>query len=157
MKKIFFIIPVILIFASCVAFDPNIEKQAKNVVIVEKNLPKEQSVGLFISYGMTVTNYNGTPVNWGYKTAVYLPPGRILLVADITIETLSPDGRYRQRYNGENMPFLWTFNAGERRYLQPHVNIENEPVIFVVNPEDKSPFNEHPAYQFPKGGSTILK
>ena len=152
MKKIILILfAAALILASCQTLPPLTESRVKTVLVWDETLPKEQSVGLAIQYGLTVTSYNGISVKWEAGTMVYLPPG---------IVNFTFDASYQVGYtiiNGSNWPFEWNFAAGDRRYLMPWM-LESDPVILVINGEDKIKFYEQPSYRVPiQRGRAVLQ
>ena len=131
MRKMLFFFAMSLIFMSCLSYPENPERYAHNIIIWDESLSKEQSIGIFITTGLTVTSYNGISVNWGKNTLIYLPPGTVNLLIDANYQTTSTG------ISGRNWPFQWTFNAGERRYLTGWV-VDGEPVIHVIDGSDKS-------------------
>ena len=151
MRKIFLVVISVLILASCQTYPKNPEQYARTKVYWDETLPKEKCAGLFIEDGLTVTNYNGVTVNWGKNTLVYLPPGNVTLLMDVNYVV-----GYTQYY-GKNWPFQWTFNEGDERYLRGWV-IEENPVILVIDGNDKTRFYEQPSYKVPvQKGPTILE
>ena len=151
MRKMLFFAAMTLILMSCLSYPENPERVARNIIIWDESLPKEQSIGLFINEGLTVTSYNGISVNWVQFTLVYLPPGAVNLRIDANYQTGS------RGISGRNWPFQWTFNAGERRYLTGWI-VDGEPVIYVIDGSDKSTrWFDQAYYQVPlQRGPTIL-
>lgn len=99
-------------------------------------------------YNERITNYNGTTVNWGKNTMVYLPPGQATFF-------INADYDYGNiHYSGRNMPFQWTFNTGENRYLLGWAR-NGEPVILVIDPNDKTKWTAQDAYEIPKGRTVL--
>ena len=148
-KIIVFLIPA-LVLVSCTSF-PDPEKYANKAIYWDENMPKEECAGLVIAKGLTVTSYNGVPVDWGNKAIVYLPPGTINLVMDASYDTGST------HFSGKNWPFQWTFNAGDRRFLYGWIR-DSAPVILVIDHNDKTPWYDQPAYRVPlREGPLILE
>ena len=151
MRKLIFFAISALILGSCTSYPKNLEQFAKTKVYWDETLPKEKCIALFIQDGLTVTNYNGISVNWGKNTLAYLPPGKVTFLMDVNYVI-----GYTQYY-GKNWPFQWTFNEGDERYLRGWV-IEENPVILVIDPNDKTRFYEQAYYTVPvQKGPTILQ
>jgi hypothetical protein len=150
MKKIIIILCVVIALSSCSNYPKNIESLTKNIIFWDETMSKEQCIGIYIVRGLSVTSYNGISVTWGTNVVLYLPPGRT---------TLTFDANYyygNTRYYGKDVPFQWTFNAGETRYLQGWAR-DGSPVILVVDPNDSTRYYEQEAYKIPSGGRTVLQ
>ena len=158
---VFFIFVAVLLFESCESmyYAENPEKHAKTTVFWDENLPKEHCLGLFIHEGLTVTSYNGVPVNWGKNTMAYLPPGTVNLLMDAHYMTGVYDSNGNMIiYNGKNWPFQWTFNAGDVYLLRGWADDIDTPVIKVVNSKEKIDWRDQASYRVPlQKGPIILQ
>ncbi|MCL1812463.1 MAG: hypothetical protein FWG29_02945 [Treponema sp.] len=151
MKKLFILLTAVSILASCMSYPKNPETLAKKIIYWDENIPKEECAAVFIQRGLTATNYNGISVDWGKSNIlVYLPPGQVIFLFDADY-----DYGYTH-FSGKNVPFLWTFNAGDIRYLQGWAR-DGEPVILVVDPHDTTRWDKQNAFIIPKGGRTVLE
>lgn len=124
-RRVLFIAAIGAIFVSCssLAFPKNPESIAKSVVFWDESLPKELCAGLLFANGLIVTSYNGISVEWKKGTMAYIPPGEVTLILDVD---------FLGKYHGNNIFFQWTFNEGERYYIQGWETNGN-PIIRIVN------------------------
>jgi hypothetical protein len=159
MKKTFLIFAAVMILASCdsIIYPKNIEVgcNKSKIVFWDETLSKEECVGLRAVGGITVTSYNGVPVNWDNWTPFYLPPGKIILTIDLDYKVPYGYNSYLS-IKGTNLPFECTYNAGEVRYLRPSVK-DKMPIIEIASPYDEFPSEQKVIYQFPEREKIILE
>jgi hypothetical protein len=146
-KNLFVKIPAVLlaalVFASCASTH-----------YWDKNLPPEESVLLTIpDWEITVTSYNGMPVDWGRNISVYLPPGEIVLTMKFYMRGSDTI------YNGEST-FTRDFKAGDKFTLlgwiqddKPGVLLFDKPIV-LVGGKDISGKSEF--FPFPKTKSVRI-
>jgi hypothetical protein len=141
-----------LVFAACMSYPIKAENYTSNIVYWDENLPREESVELALfSAGLTVTSYNGIPVDWGKKPLVFLPPGPTVFTLNLTkFDTGSVI------VNGSTI-FAWDFKAGDRFNL--HGWNRGKPGLLLWNMDVEKNFGEYDFYPFPKSepGQTVLE
>ena len=143
MKKFLMICTAVLILVSCVSHPKNLETNAKDIIFWDESITKEQCAGVYITDGLTVTSYNGAPVNWGPDVLLYLPPGEVNF-------TFAADYDYGySHFSGEDIPFKWLFGAGEGRYIRGGYR-GNNAVLFVIDPNNKAKWYNQSAYEIPR-------
>ena len=151
---------IALILSSCYSVPSDIEKEAATIFVWDESIPKEQLVGLFIhSAGndsrIKITEYNEISVNWDPGTLVYIPPGRVSILMDVRIAV----GGTRIT-TGKNVPFEWTFNAGDRYILFGYVEdtkyLKGPPVIRIIDPNSEVKwYKQNLFYRLPQREGTI--
>jgi hypothetical protein len=150
MKKQLTILAVILgaalVFAACASttYPINTEKYTGNVVYWDENLPREESVELLLfSTGLTVTSYNGVPVNWGEKPRVFLPSGPAVFTLDLNrLDVVSV-------YMTGSTIFVWDFKAGDRFSVTGWTR-DKKPGLMLLSLNEKKELNEQDFYPFPE-------
>ncbi|MDR2663087.1 MAG: hypothetical protein LBC31_08835 [Treponema sp.] len=133
-----------LILGACMSYPVNIERFAKEVIIWDETFPKEESVGLFISPFVQVTTYNGISVDWKGNRAVYLPPGK----TNLTVNFMNRDSWGISSWK-KDLPFEWTFQAGDRYTLMDEVEWGVFPVLILQNMNEKIAWGDQLKYRFP--------
>ncbi|MDR1388559.1 MAG: hypothetical protein LBJ31_01090 [Treponema sp.] len=148
-KRSFVIAAVILaamVLGSCYSYPINVDRLTSNKQYWDNDLPREQSVELYILYGLKPTSYNGVEVNWGAKPDVFLPPGRAVLTLDLNFTY------YYTNYKGNNV-FVWDFKAGDR-YMLYGWERDGKPGVMLFDMDVKK--NEEDQYFFPFPESKII-
>ena len=155
MRKVLLLLTIGIVFLSCSSTPSDLsksstatassnvskyERQAKRIILWDESMPKEQCTCLIIMRGLTVTSYNGIPVNWEWGSMLYIPPGTINLIFDANYFF------YNVNYVGKNWPFQWNFKAGEIHSLGGWAK-GLDPVIVVWNLNEKIKFVDCPFYK----------
>ncbi|MDR1308087.1 MAG: hypothetical protein LBK74_11005 [Treponema sp.] len=140
-----------LLFTSCFSYPVKAENFTQNIVYWDENLPREESVELaFFAPGLTVTSYNGIPVEWGKKPLVFLPPGPAAFTVDLArFDTTGV------LLNGSSA-FVWNFKAGDRYSIQGGTR-NGKPGILLWNLEVKTKTEDMDFFPFPEPGKTVLE
>ncbi|MDR2211223.1 MAG: hypothetical protein LBO65_07170 [Spirochaetaceae bacterium] len=133
-----------LMLDSCMSYPVDIERNAGEVLVWDETLPKEQSVGLSIPQFVRVTSYNGISVDWRTGKVVYLPPGKINLT--ITLMDRNSWGAFVWK---EDLPFEWTFRAGDRYTLRDRTEWGLFPGLTLQNMNEKLAWEDQITYRFP--------
>ncbi|MDR3173559.1 MAG: hypothetical protein LBU19_04850 [Treponema sp.] len=162
---------VVLLFASCFSYPIVGEKHTSNIHYWDENLPREESVELgfgFLGVGgddLTVTSYNGIPVDWGRKPLVFLPPGETVFTVDYSIAVGG-----NTLHNGSSI-FAWNFKAGDRFILLGAVKVGDKIIqvraggptkedrlgIILWDMDVKKDWDEYDFVPFPAPEKTILE
>jgi hypothetical protein len=110
-----------------ITYPVDMEKYVTNIISWDENLPKEESVLIFLgNYWYTgesypqgnykITSYNGITVDWGpvmlRNTILYLPPGQ----TQLNLRTSLSYNNYRDIVE-YNLQFEQNFSAGDRYSL----------------------------------------
>jgi hypothetical protein len=157
MKKGFCIMAALcaaLVSVSCVSYPINAERYTQNIRYWDESAPKEESVELFIRRGMTVTSYNGIPVDWGQNVLVYLPPGEVFFTVDLDFYAVN-----NTHYTGDSV-FAWNFKAGDRFLLLAMLQgmkQDGKPGVGVGNMDIKQGYEEYGFFPFPESGRRVLE
>ena len=166
-----------LVFSSCMStltMLSNPEKYITNLRYWDENLPKEESVELAFphigygnrSVGLTVTSYNGIPVNWSGDIIVFLPPGETVLTVDFYIDSsitnpsalVGTGSAYTRVYLKSRGSSIFTrnFKAGDRFSLFPELR-NGKPGVVLLDMGVKKKPEEYEFVPFPEPGKIILE
>ncbi|MDR0638736.1 MAG: hypothetical protein LBG27_07545 [Spirochaetaceae bacterium] len=142
------------VFASCFSYPIDPQRFTNNIHYWDESVPKEESIELYIGQGLTVTSYNGIPVDWGKTPVVYLPPGEVVFTLELDFYAIN-----NTTYSGNSI-FVWNFKAGDRFWLVAMLQgmkQDGKPGIGLMNLDVKQKYEEYDFFPFPESGRRVLE
>jgi hypothetical protein len=139
-----FAVLTVLLMVSCYSYPIKTSYFAGSQQVWDDELTVEDGIELIFFKGITVQSYNGIAVDWGAKPAIILPAGRAEFI--INVDFYGDDG---VSYKGNNLPFVWDFQKGDRYLIQCRAWGRVGLLLWDMNVKKK--LEEQPFYAFPQG------